>query len=446
MKYFSSEDRNINFLIPSLFFASLFFQNFNFLRIDVETQPIFSIFFAFIFFVINRHRFKLTKADVFLSFLILMILLRFFFDLAFPYSSVNYVAYFSYLIGPVVFIFIGRMDFFNGWSAIFLKVYISISFMIAIGYLFSINLIMNGYQNISDVFFLRHYGIDTSSVRGLSFLYAEPSYAATGFAVSLVCLRVFFYKSIISRFELQIYSFLLVLCILTTKSLMGLLVILILFVRKSYVVTLVKSFLVFVPIIYVFGEALLSFLASNIPRVKQIQQAVSSINYNVPISDVLVAASLAEPSSSTRFISNLIGLLGMITNPFGYGAGGISVFWIDMVERFHLYFLYHHFGFIKLFEEQGLLKAQTYLFNAAFDFGVFFLAIFLMFLFVIFKSQYKHSKFNRILGGGYGNSMHGVVFLVLLFVFFQGQITNIFMWFLLSILYKKNLYGIYGKS
>ena len=139
----------------------------------------------------------------------------------------------------------------------------------------------------------------------------------------------------------------------------------------------------------------------------------------------MIALALAMPSTSTRFITNLIGILGVIDRPMGHGLGAYPLEWFNTADKYDMYWLSQQYSLSKQYLKHGRTNAQTYLFNVLYDVGVFSIVIFLYFTVNLLK-HYFLTRFNYI--------KFGVLF-VLLSLFFQGQMSNPLFWIVMAFIF-----------
>lgn len=408
--------------LSAFFFASLYTQNFIFIDVDSETQPIFCIFFACMIFIFHRHDFIVNKIQLLTLLLITLIVASFIFHLVFSEVEINYLSYASYLIGPFIFLVSRKSVTVNKYSLLFSEFYVVLTFLFAVGYVFQIHSVMDFFSLVSTSLLRRQYGSATEDVRGMAFLFGEPSYAAIGLGVMIVFFRLAISRGLINDRRANFFILMLFFCILTTKSIMGLLILLFLFFRVSSLKVLGFYVVAFLGL----GLAFLPILSLYIPRIGEISNAISSIDFNMDIYDLAIVISYAEPSGTSRIIANLIGFLGMLKAPlFGFGAGQIQEHWLEVVDQFGMDFIYNHWGFAESAKFGTGIKAQTYVFNAAFDFGVLFFIVFCALIVSSISRYYKSSI---------SNMKTGVIPLLLLLAFFQGQIANVYMWYLMLLI------------
>ena len=253
--------------------------------------------------------------------------------------------------------------------------------------------------------------------RGISIFTTEPSYFSFFAMFGLVTTRYLYIKDRCSRFQ---YRFLLILIFILS-----------IFTLSVYV--FLTIFLFFIGILYyrnkMFG--LLPFIvmlivilfSESLPYSRITQMLVSTkklIQGNITLNSYIFSY---ETSGTTRILLNLLAIVTIFIRPLGTGLSSFSSNILPNSESLGIDVMSH--PIINRQLSKGHMYAQTYFTNLVNDIGLFSL----LFLYIVFSNNTKQKS-----------SVYYIALLYILFMtFFQGQITNPILWYLIVLLKKEDL-------
>lgn len=400
----------LNTVFVNIVFFLCFFINVKKLPIRIETQPLF-IFLISLFFL-AFIKIKIKGKDIFLVMHIAILTMYCFIQLLFFKSG--FPEYVSYIIGPILYLAIS--DKANLVSVKALKFVIVFLFILGSILFLRIPILIDLIELFYSAFIERAHSISGYNDRGIILLAPEPSYFAFP-AVFLLFFLDFHIKN--GKRNLIYYKILLFILIILTKSALvffyiGLYLLgyYILGNYKKIFQSKLKNIITIFILILVFP--LISFENSRPSKVYN--RFKSALESKQPIREFMIR----EPSGSTRILINAMAFNSLVSNPFGWGLGEFENNIHKVGEDFD-YILKRHEVLKKSYLEGARFRAQTYFTNLLGDVGLLSI-VFSIFIFLSFVKKIPDQKYKSGL----------LMVLPFMLVFFQGQLSNPIIWFLLA--------------
>ncbi len=400
-------------IIANLVFVLAFFIYIKKVPLNIETQPIIIFFLSLVF--LFSTKIKLTKSTVLVWLHIALISI--YAILQFLFFRTGIISYFTFLIGPVVYLLM--VDKAKKISLLLIKAVTVFFLFWALVVQFQIPSLIEAVNLVNKIFIGRAENMGVSGLRGVTLLTPEPSYFA--FPLILLIYLVDFNKDEKGIKGLQFYRVVLFIIALMTKSALVFFY-LIFYLLGRYlgqydlanIIKWVspKKIVTAFFLLIVFSLPFVFFKESRpVQVVENVTEGLSKGNmYNVIFS---------ESSGSTRFISNFLGIASIFKAPFGWGLGEFQNNYYDAASVEVKKIIREHEVLRLNYQERRPLKAQTYIANLSGDIGIFILPLLLFLIISFFKAKGK-------LKGG----LKWVLPLMLLLV--QGQISNPVVWILLA--------------
>ena len=396
-------------------FCSVFFMYFQFLPINIETQPFGVVMCVPIFIYFYRKRLEVRKEDKFLLSFLLTIFIYYIFGILFG-SSIGDVtmSFFRLIISPICYFFVLKRVELLHWKSVRFGVYIT--FSVAIIEAFHIPGLFQVIDAIYSASFRRYqYGFGN---RGLCILTTEPSYYV--YFAMLLLYSIDFLKgnNKIPNNRIWLYKILVFIAGSLTKSAIVYLFFLIysgqmyLGCKKKCVIKkkMATVLLLGLAVTLIVCELKIDELSNN-----RFVSILSSMNYKGSIIDLLF---YTDESMGFRFMINAIYLLSIILYPFGMGIGALRYKWADVAKSLGIDFS-GNMIFENSFGNSRALDAQAYIPNVVGSIGLF--SIFLV-LFLYSKNRYNDKKLKR-----------NIVFTVSLFMWIiQSNFFNPVFWMLIG--------------
>ena len=400
--------------LSSLLFLSFFLIFIRILPINVETQPVLSLFVAAILIAGFSKKSDLLKKDVLFVFFLALILivytcLQIFFNS--DYQAI--VELFKYLIGPVIFFSI-RSNRYSISFSVLKKVIIALSVIAAV------SLLLPGlYSAFFKLFIPRFAENMGSDVRGIVVLTPEPSYFAVFQIILLITIEKALSqfdngeKVLYSKRQLLYLKYIIIFISVLTKSALVILYIIIFILPDFKKINLKKLLLGLLVVIPILSLIIYFFFSEN--RLFDVISLVYKLVHEGDF-DWTYFLFNQESSGGTRIILNFLAISSLFINPLGSGLGSFS-------KMINLYGDHYNMDLSKHevlgSDALGKLYPQTYFANLCNDIGVFALILFP----VIWVNNAKDSS-NFVL------KRNLCLFLMILF---QSQITSPAFWYLIAI-------------
>jgi len=402
---------NKSSILFNLLFISLFLIYFKVLPLNVETQPIISIFLSIlILFRSYRDYFskqiKLYRDELGLLFLVLILLIYTLFQYLF-WKEVVLVDCIKYLFGIVLYLSIRRR--FEVKSKV---IYLVVIFLVGIGFL---NLLLPDLYNlVFGKFIPRTLDSVRDGLRGINILTPEPSYFA---AFELVILNI-----IESQLDKSEKSNL----IRNLKWCKWAIILLSFLTKSAYVITIALVFLIpprrFIKVgkLIKFGlliSIVIGFLGYSFLQENRLFQIFDLAYYLIKDGNIDYQKLLFEQEASggTRIVVNFLAFSSLFFRPLGSGLGSFPYVYNDLAKNFNLDLSAHE---VLGNSNYSTIYAQTYFANLCNDIGIFSLVL----LFVVLI---RNSKFNSV------NVRRKRYFSLFVLLFFQSQITSPAFWVIL---------------
>lgn len=395
----------------NLLFISLFLIYFKVLPINVETQPILTIFMSIIILFKNyrdyfSHQIKLYKDEIGLLFIVLILLIYTLFQFLF-WDEVVVIDCIKYLIGIILYLSIRRR------FVVTRKVlYLVVIALVSIGFL---NLLLPDlYSLIVGAFIPRTLDSIRDGIRGINILTPEPSYFA---AFELIILNVIEFQ-LDGDFENKYNKYLkwckwgIILLAFLTKSALVIGIAVVFLIPPKRYLKLGKLLKFGIVISLVIGFAGYSFLQEN--RLFQIFDLAYYLvkDGNIDYQKLLFEQ---EASGGTRIVVNFLAFSSLFFKPLGSGLGSFPYVYNDLARNFNLDLSSHE---VLGNSNYSVIYAQTYFANLCNDIGIFSLVL----LFVVFVGN---STFNTL------NVRRKRYFSLFILLLFQSQITSPAFWIIL---------------
>jgi hypothetical protein len=386
-----------------LFFIGLFFVYLPLVPIDQETQPFLALLPVVAYFMLALVRGNPRKVPISVLYvfaLVLLIMFRLVLDATDGIGPAAIVWAIKYLVGPFAFIYATQVN--ARPSDTVLVSILMANFMLLM--LLSVGPTAAVAQPLMDVFFGRYSGGD--QFRGISLFSPEPSYAVN--YIMLFFLFGFFYVDN-ERVKWLLLGIGLILLLfnrsLTAFAYCGAAAAWMFFKTKRSFRLLSLAFL-----------AILVVGILNSERYALMATAAQQIDF----SNIVLAASILEPSGTTRILINVLATLGGLSSIVGNGLGSFSVLWSDIVQKFGWLFYFDHEVIGRYYSEGIPLPPNSYLSSLIFDTGILGLLWFLVFSIWYFRSLARSGR----------SGAHIYFIAVFWFVnfIFQGQVSNPIPW------------------
>ena len=391
-----------------LFFLGLFFVYVPLVPIDQETQPFLALLPVIAYFLLAAVRgdFRQVPVSVLYVFtLVVLIACRLALDATIALTPASIVWAIKYLVGPFAFIYASQLEK-RPSDALLLSV---LALNVVLLGLLSLGPTAAIMQPLMDAFFGRYSGGD--QVRGVSLLSPEPSYAVN--YIMLFFLFGLFYVEDRKRKLLLIGLGLILLIFnrsLTAFAYCGAALVWMFYKTKRSV--RLMSLLFFV---------LLAFAITHSERYALMASAAEKVDF----SNLVLAASILEPSGTTRILINVLATLGGLSSIIGNGLGSFSVVWSDIVREFGWLFYFDHEVIGRYYTEGIPLPPNSYLSSLIFDTGIPGFLWFVAFSVWYFRSLVRAGR----------SAAHIYFIVVFWFVnfMFQGQVSNPIPWAIMGL-------------
>ena len=395
----------------NLLFISLFLIYFKVLPINVETQPILTIFISIII-LFNNYRdyfsrqIKIYKDEVGLLFIFLILLIYTLFQFLF-WDEVVVIDCIKYLIGIILYLSIRRR------FVIARKVlYLLVIALVSIGIL---NLLLPDlYSLIVGAFIPRTLDSVRDGIRGINILTPEPSYFATFELIILNVIEFQLDREVENQHNkyLKWCKWAIILLAFLTKSALVISIAVVFLIPPKRYLKIGKLLKFGIAISLVIGFAGYSFLQEN--RLFQIFDLAYYLvkDGNIDYQKLLFEQ---EASGGTRIVVNFLAFSSLFFKPLGSGLGSFPNVYIDLARNFNLDLSSHE---VLGNTNYSTIYAQTYFANLCNDIGIFSLVL----LFVVFVGN---STFNSL------NVRRKRYFSLFVLLFFQSQITSPAFWIIL---------------
>jgi len=390
-----------------LFFLGLFFVYVPLVPIDQETQPFLALLPVIAYFLLAavRGNFRQVPVSVLYVFaLVLLITCRLALDATTGLTPSGIVWAIKYLVGPFAFVYASQLD--ERPSDTLLLFVLALNVVLLALLLGPTAALM---QPLMDAFFGRYSGGD--QVRGVSLLSPEPSYA-----VNYIMLFFLFGLFYVDNKK-------------TRYLLLGLGLILLVFNRSLTAFAYCGAALVWmfyktkrnVRLLSLLSLGLLAFAISHSERYALMASAAEKVDF----SNLVLAASILEPSGTTRILINVLATLGGLSSVIGNGLGSFGTVWSDIVREFGWLFYFDHEVIGRYYTEGIPLPPNSYLSSLIFDTGIPGFLWFLTFSVWYFKSLAR-------VGRSPAHIYFIAVFWFVNFIF-QGQVSNPIPWAIMGL-------------
>lgn len=394
----------------------------NLIPLNVETKPVLLICFSLFIWAFRKESvFLLTPVEFFTFIFICVVILNTVISF-FTYGAISILDGAKYLFGPFVFLTCYRA-----------LPYITVRTLLLVLSFLVFYLVIS--MTIGEDFARKLFILPTRNGTDRPTMFTpEPSYFANTF-VFFICLTHYLkykYKFVKSKNNLCKYTLKfspIVLIILAVFTMSAYLFLFILIYLSCLIYSKNKETFIKLVVYCSLFLVLFVFAVINGPptRMQHVLNIVSEVMFmDVPFEVLLYGK---ETSGSTRLILNYIAFLAPVENSvFGFGVGGFSQEWVSVAKQLELPIHKH-----ELLKTERPFAAPTYLANLVSDIGVSALFI----LPVLFLGNFKNKENNA-------DILFVQVFTVtslILFFFFQSQITNPIPWLMLIFL-KKSTWNI----
>ena len=403
--------KNRSNILYGLLFISLFLIYFKVLPLNVETQPILTIFLSILILIRGyrdyfSNQIKLYWDELGLIFLVVILLIYPLFQYLF-WNEMVVLDCIKYLIGIFLYLSIRRRFAINHKL-----IYLIVVFLVGIGLM---NLVFPElYDLVFGGFIPRTLESVRDGVRGINILTPEPSYFA---AFELIILNLIESQLDESNTDprkkyLKWCKWAIIILAFLTKSAYVISIALIFLIpAKRYIKTgkVIKFGLIAALVISLVG---FSFLQEN--RLFQIFDLAYYVikDGNIDYQKLLFEQ---EASGGTRIVVNFLAFSSLFFKPLGSGLGSFPHVYNDLAKNFNLDLSAHE---VLGNSSYSTIYAQTYFANLCNDVGIFSLIL----LFVVFVGN---SNFNS------ENIRRKRYFSLFVLLFFQSQITSPAFWIIL---------------
>lgn len=387
----------------ALFFLGLFFVYLPLVPIDQETQPFLALLPVIAYFLLAAVRGNAREVPVavlYVLVLMLIIVFRLVLDAVNGLGAVGIVWAIKYLVGPVAFVYAVQLDK-RPSDTLLVSILMANLLLLMLLTLGPTAAVM---QPLMDMFFGRYSGGD--QFRGISLFSPEPSYAVN--YIMLFFLFGFFY---VDNRKVR-------------WMLVGIGLTLLLFNRSLTAFAYCAAALV-----WMFCKSKRSFrLLSLVFLALLVVGIVNSERYalmadaaqHIDFSNAIVAASILEPSGTTRILINVLATLGGLSSIIGNGLGSFSIVWSDIVREFGWLFYFDHEVIGRYYTEGVPLPPNSFLSSLIFDTGIPGFIWFLTFSIWYFKSLAR--------AGRQGAHIYFIAIFWFVNFMFQGQVSNPIPW------------------
>jgi hypothetical protein len=403
--------KNRSNILYGLLFISLFLIYFKVLPLNVETQPILTIFLSILILIRGyrdyfSNQIKLYWDELGLIFLVVILLIYTLFQYLF-WNEMVVLDCIKYLIGIFLYLSIRRRFAINHKL-----IYLVVIFLVGIGLM---NLVFPElYDLVFGGFIPRTLESVRDGVRGINILTPEPSYFA---AFELIILNLIESQLDENNTDprkkyLKWCKWAIIILAFLTKSAYVISIALIFLIpAKRYIKTgkVIKFGLIAALVISLVG---FSFLQEN--RLFQIFDLAYYVikDGNIDYQKLLFEQ---EASGGTRIVVNFLAFSSLFFKPLGSGLGSFPYVYNDLAKNFNLDLSAHE---VLGNSSYSTIYAQTYFANLCNDVGIFSLIL----LFVVFVGN---SNFNS------ENIRRKRYFSLFVLLFFQSQITSPAFWIIL---------------
>ena len=365
------------------------------LPVNIETQPVLFIAGAVLCFWHNSQRSK--QLLLFVTAFLCMVTCSAIYNFGF-YGSSAIIDWTKFSL-PVIFFYLAN------------KVtppHRAVQYAVAFLHIVLLILFLSGKATILESIFGR-YLADPNATRGFSFLAYEPSYAATYLYTLSVCAnRTYINQNLSKRIWFPQTVF--IVCLLATKSLLGLIFIVILL--YEFFDFSLRKLVKFVPVSFLLFSAFAYFNSNENSRFNEFFIAISTLDSQ----DLVVALSIAEPSGTTRLIGNWFAIAYGLESVTGFGTGSFGTTWgIINLQKNNTLVLDHLL--LGQFIADGNSTPQAWSGGISFEFGLAGL-VFATFFFYLIVSRVRSEGAVREKAIRVILMYCGVVF------FLQSQISN----------------------
>ena len=394
----------------SLILLGVFTIYIHILPINVETFPVvlsLIVLCTVILSFVKRENYCLYR-DELAALLLLFIILAYGIITILVDGISAIIEVFKYLLGPLFYLFFRRMRPVIEYKPI--RNTLVFLFILTLAVISGISPVIE----IIKIFIPRFEAI--LNFRGISVLTPEPSYFSFFAMFSLITARYLYTKKKCSN---QQYWFLLIIIIILSA-----------FTFSVYVYMTI--FLFFFAILFsknkLFGIIPLSiiliavFVSDKLPYNRISQMLISTKNLltgNISVNSFLYTY---ETSGTTRIILNLLAFTTVFIKPLGTGFASLSLNALPNAAVLGINLRQHPVIAPQL--GNSVMYAQTYFANIVNDMGVFSF----LYLYMVFSNNKKEK----------GSVYFIALFFVLFMTFFQGQITNPVLWYLIVMLKKED--------
>lgn len=397
-------------------YISILFMYFQFLPIDIETQPIIVMLLIPLFFMfqLKLGKIKIEKKDLLLYLFFLIIIIYSF--IGFFFNNIDIFSMIKFIIGPLSYLIILKEIKYLNYNC--LKFMIVLLFIIFIIQITNFPLLSNIIKNIYNIFFDR-WNSNYNSSRGLGVLVPEPSYFV--YFAMLLLYSLDYLKSNntqTSTKEINILkSIILVMCVFTKSA--SVYIFLIIYLSQYIKINSLKRIILITFIIVSILIIINHFSSSRIEEV--VRSIFTSFKEGYSLLDIVF---FSDASGGFRFIINCIYFLSVIIKPFGFGFGGLQTNWNEVANHFHLN-IWNNLHFKYMIDINQKLDAQSYMANVVGTFGVFSIFLFAY----IFDVRHVNTKWK----------LNIYITLIFFLVFYQSNLFNPVFWLLIAILKSKNM-------
>ena len=397
-------------------FCSVFFMYFQFLPIDIETQPLGVVICVPIFICFYRKRLEVRKEDKFLLSFLLIVFIYYIFEILFSTSIGDVtMSFFRLIISPICYFFVLKHVEFLHWKSVRFGVWIT--FITALIELFRVPGMFQILDTVYSLFFRRYYY--GAGNRGLCILTTEPSYFVYFAMLLLYAIEYLYGLKKIEYKKKKIYTAMIYATGMLTKSAIVYLFLLIYGIQlylgynKETKKKINKVVLLAVILIMICGFVWLAQI--GVLENNRFVGIIHSIDLRKSITDILF---YSDESMGYRFIMNSIYLMSVFLYPFGMGIGVLRHNWAEVANRVNIDYA-RNMIFSYTFDEKSVLDAQAYIPNAVGTVGFFSL---LLVLFLYSGNRYKDARIRR-----------NILFTVSLFMWaIQSNYFNPVFWFLIG--------------
>lgn len=384
--------------------------------VSIETQPVFSLLFSLLIISQGGINLKVIKTDVLFTWILILVLVFYsIYTLMFFKNFSVFIDLAKYLVGPIIYIAIRKFEY--EVSIRTLKTVIIILAATALTTLFlpQLSRVLFGFL-IS-----RSENMSGDDYRGISILTPEPSY----FSVFVIILMAEIEKkhtntqlNFKDKRLLKLMKYSVLLMAIFTKSVYAIIMAVIFFFPLS---SFRKNFLKLLIGIAIFFFAVLLYVKYNPDdRIALLFNVLSTAVDSDEI-DFLDLLFYQESSGGARFIINWLAVSSSFDTPFGKGIGTFPQFFAFYAQKNGLDLASHD---VFVFADKYKFYPQTYLANLVHDIGIF---SFLLFPIIFLNRDTTYEGFN---------AKWAICLFFLLF--FQSQLSNPALWFLISINKKKS--------